>query len=248
MYPQTDPSIPYFSYASPYKQWVYDSSVSGAIVPSGVYNAQGQFLTRESGIMIDFINGRVLSTGQLGNGLSGTFSRKEYNVYFSTDSVTDLFLENILNSDKNIAYSPTGVSPLPFEAPCVIVTESSSNNVPFAFGGVDETQNTLRCFVISNNNWAQTAINSLLADAAHHSFPQVSATFPPISQYGDLKSGINGFTGYYYNYKQSAPNPSIYINNMYALKINNQTNKNRIMSLSSCEFDVSNVRGPVNFC
>ncbi len=248
LYPQVDPSTPYFAYASPYKQWVYDSSVSGAIVPSGIYNSNGQFLTRDSGIMIDFINGRVLSTGQLGNGLSGTFSRKEYNVYYSTASTVNLYLENILGENKNIAYNPTGVSPLPFEAPCIIVTNTSTNNQPFAFGGQDLRHETLRCFVISNNNWNQTALNSLLADAAHHSIPQVDASFPPLSFFNDIKSGWNGYNSYYYNYKASAPPPSIYIDDVYSLKLNNSINQNKTFSISICEFDISNIRNPVSFC
>lgn len=248
LYPQIDSGISIYSYASPYKQWVYDSSVSGAIVPSGIYNASGQYLTRQSGVIIDFINGRVLSQNPLGNGLSGTFSRKEYNVYFSTPTVADLFLENILKENPDISYTPTGVQPYLFEAPCVIVTETLARNKPFSFGGVDETQNTLRCFIISNSNWNQTAINSLLTDTAHHFIPQVNSTFPPISFYGDIKSGYNGYTGYYYNYKQMSPSPSIYINDVYSLKLNNSINQNRTFSISSVEFDVSNIRGPVNTC
>ncbi len=189
LYPQIDSGVPYPSYASPYKQWVYDSSVAGATIPSGIYNASGQYLTRQSGIIIDFINGRVLSTtGNLGNNLSGTFSRKEYNVYFSTATTADLYIENILNSDINVAYTPTGVLPYAFEAPCIIVTESSANNDPWAFGGQDITNNTFRCFIVSNGNWNQAAINSLLVDTAHHSFPAVNATFPPLSLYGDIKT------------------------------------------------------------
>ncbi len=249
LYPQIDSGIPYTSYASPYKQWVYDSSVSGAIVPSGIYNSAGQFLTRQSGVIIDFINGRILSiTGNLGNALSGTFSRKEYNVYFSTATQVDLYLESITNENRNLAYTPTGVQPYGFEAPCVIVTESAVNNTPFALGGQETTNNTFRLFIVSNNNWSQTAINSLLADAAHHYLPLVDYTFPPIALYGDIKSGWQGYNGYYYNYKQTVPNPSIYINNVYALKLTNQTNQNKTFSLSSVEFDVSNIRAPVNFC
>jgi hypothetical protein len=83
-YRQVDPSAPGYKWSCPYQTLVFDSCVSGANIISGVYNSSGQFLTRASGITIDYINGRVLSPYDWGNNLSGNYAYKEINTYFST--------------------------------------------------------------------------------------------------------------------------------------------------------------------
>lgn len=80
-YPSTDASLPgYVTYASPYKQLVYDSSIPGANVLSGVapINTE-QFIGRgTSGLMFDYQNGRIFSnlavSGELYNYITGSYS------------------------------------------------------------------------------------------------------------------------------------------------------------------------------
>ena len=64
MYPD-DPVNGLISYNSEYKQWVYDSDADQADIPTGVYIDTGDgsynFCPRgESGLSLDFENGRVL--------------------------------------------------------------------------------------------------------------------------------------------------------------------------------------------
>ena len=67
MYPD-DPVNGLISYNSEYKQWVYDSDADQAEIPTGVYIDTGDgnynFCPRgESGLSLDFENGRVLLSG-----------------------------------------------------------------------------------------------------------------------------------------------------------------------------------------
>ena len=75
-----DPTL--VGYSSPHKQWVYDSSIEGANVPSGVYN-DGTFLSRgDNGLQFDFDNGRALfdsSFGTTNTTVSGSYSVKDFN-------------------------------------------------------------------------------------------------------------------------------------------------------------------------
>jgi hypothetical protein len=80
-YPSIDETLPGFSiYAAPYKQFVWDSSISGAKVLSGVYPTNTDiFLTRgQSGIKFDYLNGRVFAnteiTGQLAEYVENNYS------------------------------------------------------------------------------------------------------------------------------------------------------------------------------
>ena len=51
-YFQPESSRTGYCWAFPYKALVFDSSASGALIMSGVYNQAGQFLTRQSGIQL----------------------------------------------------------------------------------------------------------------------------------------------------------------------------------------------------
>src|SRR3954470_3966139 len=53
-------------FASPFKQWVADSSVPGANIPTGIY-VNGVMKSRTDGLKFDWDNGRVLLD-------SGTYS------------------------------------------------------------------------------------------------------------------------------------------------------------------------------
>ena len=241
LYRQTDPSSPFTNiYASPYKSWVYDSCLTGGNIPSGIYNSSGQFLTRTSGISFDFENGRVLSSGNWGNNLSGTYSSKEYNVYFSTEEVTSFFLDEVYRANNDLTYSATGVKPYHFVAPCLIVTNSFAENKPFAFGGQDVSKRTLRVYAISNNNYKQEALNSLLIDSTRMGFPLVNNADTPLNGYKDLKTG-------YYNYcnlKSQYGCSDVFISNVYSYKISDKANRTSNLLLSFFEFDLESVRYP----
>ena len=59
-------------YGSPYKQWVYDQSITGATIPSGL-TIDGSFLsTGTSGMQFDFDNGRVIFNSGVSSGLDIT--------------------------------------------------------------------------------------------------------------------------------------------------------------------------------
>lgn len=242
LFPQTDTSSPFpYIYASPHKQWVYDSSVTGnPLVISGVYNSNGTYFNRASGISIDFINGRVLSNINLGQNISGFYSRKEYNVYNSTPKIVNFYLESLFGLNENVALTETGVLPYNFAAPCVIFTNSHDVNEPFAFGGQDRSVRKINAIIISDNNYAQEAVSSLLTDAARLYIPYAKYGDVPINSYGDLKTG-------YYSYNDIISKygfGDIYIDEINSIKLPEKFNKNDNFMLQILEFDVSVVRFP----
>lgn len=240
LYPQVDPSTMGRVYASPYKSWVFDSCVSGATVASGAYTSSGQFLTRASGLVIDYIGGRVITPYNWGPTLSGNYARKEINVYFATEEETNFWLEHMFGENPNIRYANTGAPAFRFAAPCVILTNSLTENKPFALGGQKTAENSIRAFAITNTNYMQEGLNSLLADSVNRYVPMGTYADAPIGTSGDLKGGT-------YNYctgiadKYGCQNAA-YIENVVAYKISDRTNKNTTYNLSIMEFDLSTVR------
>lgn len=241
-YRQSHPSNVGYVWASPYKTFVFDSCVSGANVMSGAYTSSGQFLTRASGLVIDYLNGRVISPHDWGTTLSGNFARKEINTYFSTKQEINYWLEHIYGEDVNLGYTPTGAPPFRFAAPCVILTNARGGNDPFALGGLRDTEATFRIFAITKDNYTQEGLNSLIMDSAQKYIPICTYADTPLNSSGDLKGGsFNYCTGIYDRY---GCGNGAYIKKTYSIKINELANKNNNYLLSVMEMDLSIIRVP----
>lgn len=241
LYRQADSARSGYTYASPYKSWVYDSAVSGAQIPSGVYTSS-QYLTRDSGIVFDFVNGRILSPKNLGATVSTAYSRSEYNIYFSTTSEVNFYLEKAFGENANIPYSPTGAQPYKFVAPCSIVTNAYTMNEAFELGrGLEKTDTTFRIYTISDSNFSQEAVNTLLTDSAHSSIPIVQYSDAPLTFSGDLKGGYYSYAALQATYGCAG----IYVKNVYSMKVNDRINQNSTFYISVHEFDLEAIRAPV---
>lgn len=229
-------------YASPFKSWVWDSCVGGAIIPSGFYNASGQFLTRASGLVIDFVNGRVISPQNWGGTLSGVYARKEVNVYLSSPQETNYVMEQVYRTNLNVNYPLTGFQGLALAAPLIMITNTKGENVPWALGGIDNSKNTFRCFAISNSNYLQEGINSLCQDAAHSYIPLATYADTPITASGDLKtpgwSYCNDIKAIY-----GCAN-GLYLSAIYPYKLGDHMNNNPTFLLSISDFEIEKPRMP----
>jgi hypothetical protein len=239
---QKDNSAPTtYSWAAPHQQLVWDASVYGATIFNNATTTSGNVLTRESGIKFDYINGRILSNHDWGNTLTATYAKKDFNIYTAEEDDVDLYLENILDQNVNLPGKQTGIPPYQFVAPCMILTLTNNVNEPFAFGGQDKTNTTIRAFVIANNKFHKESLESLCVDSARSCvtlFPNMSVL--PITEYGDVKG-----SGYSYKYiRDYFDNQDIYIDSVEAIKIGEKTNKNKNFYLSLIEFDLSTIRFP----
>ena len=228
------------TYASPYKSWVWDSCSAGATIPSGFYNSSGQFLTRASGLVINYINGQVSTPQNWGPTLSGVYARKELNVYYSSDEEISYVLEQVYGENRNVSYTLTGLQGNVLAAPLAMITYARGKNEPWALGGMDNSKNTMRVVVLSNTNYLQEGVNSLLQDSAHSYIPLAPYTTYPITASGDLKSppwsyctGIQGVYGC---------GNGLYIKNVYDYKISDKVNRNATFFLSAIELDVEKPR------
>lgn len=224
------------SWVSVGKQMVYDSCAVGATIPSGIYNSSGQFLDRQSGIMIDWNEGRIYSPQDWGQTLTGSFAKKDFNIYISTAEQTNMFLDRLEEKYNIASGTPFGA----FAAPCVFLTNAFNENEPFAFGGQDNSIRTIRAFVIANNSFNQEALLSLFVDKAKVMLPLINYPDFPINEYGDLKSG-------YYSYcelKNRYGCGDIYVDAVYSFKMGQNSNKNLDFFIAGLEFDLNIVRYP----
>lgn len=231
--PQYDPSRAQYSFASPYQGWVYDSCATGAAIPSGFYTSSGQFLTRASGLTLDFNNGRVLSSGNWGS-LSGSFASKEYNVYYSQEEVVPLYIEALYGANQNISYTQTGAPPYGFAAPCIIFTNAYATNDPAQFGGQQVSKRTLRLYAINNNSFNKEALNTLITDCAKTYYPMVTPADTPLGFYGDLKTGYYSYCDLQARYGCR----DVFIKAVYGYKVPDTVNQNTYFTVSTFDLEV----------
>lgn len=182
----------YNVYTAPYHQWVYDSSISGAIIPTGVYKNTSLYGRGLSGLRIDFNHGRaIFDNGPVGN-LKTSYSLKEFNVYVTTKSEYQLIAETQFRTLPIYSVPNSGLNPNSVVVPAVFIRQSLVQNSPWAFGGEDLSTSTIRCVVIALNEYQLIGIGSLLRDSRYEILPLLNST--PFNEFGDLKSG-------YWNYE-----------------------------------------------
>lgn len=193
----------YSVFGSQYKQWVTDSSIAGANIPSGIY-VGNSFYGRATGAnnsdaqrILDFDNGRALISGLPKNStVTGSFAVKDFNVYYSNDTEEDLIVEKKFMLNRRVASNqqPSYVEPYDQAVPAIYICNASSRNEPFAFGGMDQTITNINAVVIAENPYQLDGALSIFTDSSDEVIVNIPFEEYPYTEYGDLKSG-------YYNYQ-----------------------------------------------
>lgn len=170
-------------YASPYSQWVYDRSVSGVQIPSGV----GSLNRGTSGLIFDFKNGRILVDSNVSISGSLNVSVPDFNIYVTTTSFQKIVLEN------KFSYSPYLQSPTAagkqesLVAPFIVFSLTNTTSQPFELGGIDSSNFLIQVGVLTDKVYDLMGAQKVVRDIARRVFPLVYTT--PLNEYNDLKEG-----------------------------------------------------------
>tara|TARA_R110000803_G_scaffold22018_4_gene54957 strand:+ start:36 stop:908 length:873 start_codon:yes stop_codon:yes gene_type:complete len=220
----------YQAYGSPYKQWVTDSSIPGAVIadgvtvgntPSGVYESG---ITGRRGMALDFDNGRALIEGVNNNyNITCDFAVKDFNVYFTNDTEEDLIVENKYELNSRIYSEPEGhIEPYDQVVPAVFITTATSQNKGFAFGGMEETTITISASVLAEDSYQLDGVLSIFNDSRNECFSLIPMSAHPFNEFNDLKSGT-------YNYKDLSKEHdkcnSLYVNDVTTSKLTDRARK-----------------------
>jgi len=189
----TDDRLPdgWKAWGSPDKQWVANSSVTGSIVPSGVY-VNSVFSGRSNNLIIDYENGRILTSGISSSAaLTGSYCAKEINVYASNQDEESLVIEKTqeyagqkIGTNANTRYLP----PYSQKIPAIFINVQTQENEPFALGGLDKTVNKINLVVMTETPYQLDGVLGLFADTADEIFKEIPFESAPYTEQGDLKS------------------------------------------------------------
>ena len=200
-YSVSDEFYGYDTYASSYSQLVSDVSVSGVVIPTGLYVGNNLVNVGEGGsdglYAIDYGNGRSYWSGTQSSNVTGSFSIKDFNV-FLTNSTEDeiLFQTQYTNRNEISTVVPTGLEAGTKTYPVVYLKNNGSFNEPFAFGGQDNTVMNVRAIVIADSQFDIDAIGSLFRDLKTTNISIFEASEMPFNQFGYYKNDVQyNYTG-----------------------------------------------------
>ena len=197
-YPADSSYNGYYAYSAPFKPFVYDVSVSGPTVPTGLVLNNVNITTGTSGfVALDYRNGRAYFTTPLPSNsvLSGNYAIKEYAVELTSKSEVELLFETKLELRPKIGLPVTGLQGNQDTYPIIYLRKSYSQNKELAFGGHDDTQINVTAFVFTDSQFNLDATLGLLRDTKNTYIPMLSAAEMPFNSLGDYKNGQFNFTG-----------------------------------------------------
>ncbi len=194
-YYQPDPSLyGYVAYAAPFKSFVCDSGVSGANIINTVSGDFGTLSVGQSGMTIDYNNGRVLFPTSFGTGkiVSGSYAFKEINVYKANDTQEKIIFTNKYYLNSRFGRPATGLPPPnSFVTPAIFISTEQTENEQWAFGGLYNTKTNIALTILAETSSQLENCISLLSDAKDAYLPQLGNNTWPLNALGGLKSGYN---------------------------------------------------------
>lgn len=211
------------TFGSPYKQWVTDSSISGANIPTGV-SINGVAQGRNNGVIFDFDNGRIISSGISQNDtVTGSFAVKDFNIYFTNETEEDLLIDRKFVSNPRV-YSPQENYINPYDAviPAIFLSSATMKNEPFAFGGEDTTKIMMKAVILAENTYQLEGVMSIFADSRNEIIPKIPFSGHPITEYGDLKNGSYSYESLKTEYSS---NPFFFVNEVDTSKLSDKASK-----------------------
>jgi hypothetical protein len=222
-------------FGSPYKQWVYDKSITDATIPSISGNGPAGSVTftnpagnttGTSGLLLDYDNGRVLFDSSVDTTatISGGYSVKNFNTYVSNENEESLIMEGKYKLNARYTRELTNVAPYDEVTPAVFLSTTTSTNQPFALGGEDNTISNITAVAFAENTYQLDGILSIFADASREVFNGIPYTGSPLDEYGNIKSTYP--TGYdYNNVANNNPTDTFFVQNTTVSKISDKMDK-----------------------
>ena len=235
-------------YGSPYKQWVYDKSITGATIPTGFTINGSMVPTGTSGMKIDFDNGRIIFNSGVSTDLNitGTYSIKEINSYVTDQPEDNLIIENKYVTNSRFTVTENYIPPYNPVTPCIFASIETAHNTAFAFGGEDETKCIVKLVAFCENLYQLDGLLSVFGDSYNEFFSLIPMTGHPLGEFNELKTGVYT-TGYDYNNLSNAYNSQkMFISHVETSKIRDSVLKelNPILHIGFLDFEITTYRYP----
>lgn len=217
-----------FQFGTPYKQWVYDSSIPNAQIPSGAY-VNNNFVPRGgSGLKLDFFNAQLNFTTSppTNEVVSGDFAIKDFDLHVTDESEEVLLFQTKYLPKQPINQQIEGKILESHEKvyPSVFLKYNVGDNESYQLGLANgKVTSNVRAIVLADNIYLFDGITSLFRDKRNNCFYILQPEEMPLDAYSDLKSGS-------YNYLNTVdaiankPSKTVYIKNVSISKFSEKVN------------------------
>ena len=187
----------YYTYAAPFKQLVYDTSVSGASQISGVY-VGGIFKTPGTGGSLVSVNpnqGQVyFNTNQDPLEVSGNYAIKDFSLLITDEREEKLLFETQYSLKPKANQTITGLDPETTTYPVIFLKINNASNEVFALGGLDNSVTSIRAIVIADSAFLLDAVCSIIKDCKNDRFTVLETSSLPVDAFGGY-TGVFNYTG-----------------------------------------------------
>lgn len=235
-------------YGSPFKQWVYDKSITGASIPTGFLIDGITIPTGTSGMKVDYDNGRIIFNSGVSKNLNitGTYSIKEINSYVTDQPEDNLIIENKYVTNSRFTVTETNIAPYNPVTPCIFASIETAHNSPFAFGGEDETKCIIKVVAFCENLYQLDGVLSVFGDSFNEIINLIPMTGHPLGEFNEIKTGVFP-TGYDYNdLSAKYSSQPLFISHVETSKIRDSVLKelNPILHIGFLDFELKAYRYP----
>ena len=194
-----------YTYAAPFKQWVCDESISGAVNPyilSGVHlgdvpvypsgvDGRGVAIDPSGFLSITPYHGQVNFSKKVDVPISGCYAVKDFNLYLTNQTEEDLLFETIYQINPKTYQDPKGLPSDHKTFPAIFIKDIGGKNIPLAFGGADLTRTMIRCIVLADSSFDLDAACSITKDLVGMEIPLISEKNMPFDSMGSYLGGVN---------------------------------------------------------
>lgn len=231
----------YYSYNSQYKPWCADLSlITGT--PSVFTSASGNINTSNSGVYVDYYNGRVLTTGFYGQSITGSFFSQEVGIYLdSSDEEYIVFENKYIENSKFYQIPNTGIDANVYKTPAIFLMVDSHENIPYSFGGEDETLIYAKAAIVCENNFERDTLLSVFADSAKTNIPNIPYNQFPFNAFWDTTGNYN-----YNDYVDISSDDGYFIDKVVCSRLSRsvQSKMPQHLSVGFVDFTICKIRYP----
>lgn len=182
-----DRNFGYYTYSSPYQGFVYDSSITGASVPTGLYVGGSFTPVGTNGLeAINYSRGEAYFSSVPAGTVSGDFSIKDYNIELTSVPETKILFETKYNLNPRTSQTATYNDPDERTLPIIFIKPRKSSSDEIAMGGFELSKDIYRLFVFTDNQFHLDATCSVIRDAVRKHFGHFELSEMPFNSLGGL--------------------------------------------------------------
>jgi len=229
-------------YSTPFKQLVNDVSVSGANIMSGVYVNSVFSVPGQTGLnSINITEGQAYFSGAPVS-VSGYYAVKDFSIYLTDKPEDELLFETKFFLKPKVPQTVTGLPQDAQTYPAIYIKTQYGENTPFCFGGIDNSEMTVRVIVLGDSQFITDAACSIFKDLARKKFKILEPTGLPFNAYG-------GMTGVNFNYTGLAAASSLE-SLIWKVRVSSLLNSRELNQLNPAvfaafvDFDLWTIRSP----